>query len=90
MCFETVFERISATFDSGLAATYLSTAVSCCMTTAVPAGTEVVCLTVLNVSKQYGNATSFKQGHVVCYTAQLGAEMYLQAIDLMVVVHMHC
>ena len=62
------------------------------MTQAVPAGSELVCLTVLNVLRQYVYATLSKQGHVICYTTQLGAEMHLHAIaiDLMVVVCMHC
>ena len=70
MCFETVFERLSAISDSGLTATYLSTAVSCCMTTAVPAGTGLVCLTVLNALRQFGYAKSIKQSHIICYTAE--------------------
>lgn len=78
-------------FDSDLAVTYLSTAASCCTTTAVPAaaGTELVCLPVLNALRQCEHAMSCKQGHVICYTTQLVAEMHLHAIDLMVVVHMH-
>jgi len=61
-----------------------------CVATAVPAGTELVCLAVINAVKQFGYATPLKQGLVTCYTTQLGAEMHLHAIDLMVVVHMHC
>lgn len=56
----------------------------------MPASTKLVCLTVLNVLRQYVYAKSFKQRHGICYTIQLSAEMHLHAIDLMVVVHMHC
>ncbi len=73
--FETVSLRLCAIFDSWWALTYSSTAMSCCMTTAVPACTEFLCLTIFNVLRQLGYATVSRQGHVICYRTQLGADI---------------